>query len=302
MWRFKLFGQTIKINYMIYAVFILLMLTGNHTANAAGIIRASVQQQQYNFSGLIVKNLNLNFNSDPAWNLYVKPVGNCLVNASDPSNQISINRITFVSHSKENRLNPETALLIDSGENSGSISKQFSIKLMTQKGNKPGIYSGNLQFILSSPMDKDIYTVPITFEQPVYQHIEVIPTSFNIDIDNTQALNKNLTQKFQSPHRIYIQSNTKWQLILESKNDDKSLKYLFKVQNVPKNSYTKFGSNYTDLPENKTIIAEGEASASNNANLEPQIVEISYLLKSQGNKVEKAGKYHMTLKYNLTHK
>lgn len=296
----KSFNIHIEICKILIILFVISIYSRN-SAYAYSEIKVLSQGTPIKFEDVIIQNIIVSIKADSNWTLTVDTFGNSLANLNRPSNQISINDLSIANNviSKIYSFEPNKTMNIDSGTATNTINKIYSIRIPCSDSNYPGIYSGTFKFTLNTGTGaiSDIYT--LSFAQPSIQKVSILPNSLYIKVLPADAMKKGYNLISATPTRINVQSNIPWKLTIKNQSSQNSLKCKFKVTSVSNNVRTSYGIDYTDLPINELVIAEGNPTANTADNLNAETIEINYLFKTREDEVQSADTYPFNVGYNL---
>ena len=250
----------------------------------------------------IFQDLSLSLKTKHNWQLIVTPLNGSLINTSHPSSRISIGRLTVQDEDTNNTysLKSNKPMVISSGNDVDKFDKKITLKFINSDADYPGTYTANLQFTLltSTGSSSDIYTLQIT--QPEVRDIYVTPNTVDINISSENSQLSSFSQESTTATKLYIHSNRAWKLILNGLNNKNLINYAFKVTSNTGSSKVYYNTDYTSLPYGSFIIAEGAPTVSSNgADLEPQIIEVNYRIKTDKANNLSAGSYPFNIRYDL---
>jgi len=192
----------------------------------------------YNVGNDTVQDISLSLKTKKNWKLSAAALNNYLLNNSYPSSRIPVSKMTIQNgnNSGTYQIEYNKPVIIASGSDNGNINTRCSIKINNSDVYYPGIYTGSLQFTLVSSGGIAVKNFVLSFMQNAIQAISITPNLLNINFDSKKSMLNDYSQESASPIRIYIKSNQKWKLILQGKDQNKTLNYAFKVLSGTNNS------------------------------------------------------------------
>lgn len=294
----------IKIIFLIIGLVFNLLLNSN-TAYAITNIKVSSLGPVIKSGNMAIQNISLNFITDLSWQILVSPVDACLRNSYYPAKNVPLDRLLLENNQglQINLLEPNKPVLLDSGNETGSINRQYILRYKNSDADYPGLYTGSLQFILVSGTGTEMDIYSISFEQPVEQKIMAASNTVNLDIKPTNILKKGFAQESDIPLKLLVRSNTEWKLVLKNNKYNDLINLKFKVLSVPDNCKTKYNSNYFDIPNGDLPIMEGNPTLDvSGKELEAKMIEINYQIKTKDGQIFPAGHFQFDADYALVPK
>ena len=293
-------GQIILYKHLLIIFFLFVaFLSPAYAAPELGVVTQGSSSQVNN---TIVQNIIVNLKTDAAWKLSIVSLDNSLINLSQPNQSIPINNVYILDNNLANTyyFEPNKTIQIDSGDSVGTFNQKYALRVSSADAAYAGVYSGTFKFTLTSGSDVATYIYNLSFNQPEIKRVNIIPDSLYIKVLPYDAMKKGYNYTTNSPTKILIQSNTNWKLVLKNDAKENSLNCQFKVSSLSGKSKINYGNDFTDLPTQNLIIAEGEPTISSDGKtLDTEVIQVKYLFKSPEGEIQPSDNYNFNVNYDI---
>ena len=223
-------------------------------------------------------------------------------NSSNPIYKIPINQLYLNDGENEFQMQPnsETKLLSISGLQFWGYTKNYNCIIKNIGILPPGTYSTRLQFQTQTALFTYNTVYNLSFTIPTTQEISSITNPVNIKLTPDNVFETNINISNLTSPQIFIKSNDKWKLILDTSNLGNMIgKYYFQVTGVSKNVTEYESSQIEILPNKQYVIAKGNPTVTEliTGTYSTDYVNIKYSLKNTSERYLKEGLFKNYVNY-----
>lgn len=236
-------------------------------------------------------------------NVKVRALDQFLVNTTDPSIKIPINKLFVMDNggvSHQMVYNTDVKIF-DYGLITG-MSTLYTVKIDNVSGLAPGVYTTTLLFTTNTTSAPQSFPFTVNFIINTDQNLSCNTNPANITLSSDNVFNTTQPVDNVTPTTLYIHSNKSWKVILDTSTIG-TLKadYYFQITSVSSKVTNYISAQTQLLPNQQYEIASGTATFTDPIAGSPsnEYIVIKYTLKNSSGKYISEGVYNNNVTFTL---